>query len=547
MYHLMIIDDERYIVESLSELFLSQREMDLDIMTAYYGDEALELLQTRKADVILMDIRMPGLSGIETAKRILADWPQCRIIFLTGYANFDYIYEIKQMPNSSFLLKTEGAEAIVAAVRNAINEIEKQRDYQMLASQVELLQIQMKYLLYADVFRDLLFGQQITEMHDVIQQRGITFPFDTQRDIYLFYLKVRWQRSSGFQGDHNRHIASITGMLHHQLNGKCTVTLTDADQDTFAVFLQPCAEATFAMQANYFAYIYECLNDGISSYTEAELLLVVRNQEVSWGNIAAAFSHYHQYYHQAILPGFPQYGQIILCGDDAPLQVAQDNYLSLQTAERKLLAQLSTGLHTMDEQQVRQALDNMKAIYPHGAGIHDIASARLYHKISDIYIEHIMQYRLRDTIAQKISLHNLYSPDQASSWDKLIGYYHKLTSILLQTITEEENDSRERIIAQIQAFIQNNLHRNLSLVEIANVANYNSAYVSRLFKQMTGENLFQYIVRVKMEKAKDYLVRTNDSIQQIAEKLGYDSSQYFSSVFKKKTGLSPRDYRNRSI
>ena len=117
----------------------------------------------------------------------------------------------------------------------------------------------------------------------------------------------------------------------------------------------------------------------------------------------------------------------------------------------------------------------------------------------------------------------------------------------MQTITFEENDSRERTIAQIQAYIQSNLHRELSLTEIANSVNYNSTYISRLFRQMTGENLFQYIMQVKMARAKEYLTQTNDSIQAIAEKLGFDTSQYFSSVFKKQTGLSPRDYRNRSM
>ena len=142
MYRLLIVDDERYITESLVELFSAQRDMNLEITAAYYGDEALYILQSQKVDIILLDIKMPGMSGIEVARKIVADWPLCKIIFLTGYASFDYIYEIEQMANTSFLLKTEDNAAIVSAVRRAIDEIEEQKRYRQLSIQARQAQIE---------------------------------------------------------------------------------------------------------------------------------------------------------------------------------------------------------------------------------------------------------------------------------------------------------------------------------------------------------------------------------------------------------------------
>ncbi len=179
--------------------------------------------------------------------------------------------------------------------------------------------------------------------------------------------------------------------------------------------------------------------------------------------------------------------------------------------------------------------------------MHHLAAINLYHKIADLFIEFILQHHLTEKIALQIGLYMLYEPGQFQSWSDFTDYCHKLSSLLLQAVSSQELDGREQIVSQIRAYVQNNLQKSLSLTEISNSVNYNSTYVSRLFRQMTGENLSDYILRTRMTKAMEYLTQGNESIQAIAEKLGFDTSQYFSYVFRKHTGFSPREYRNRSF
>ena len=82
MNRLLIVDDEHHIVNWLAELFSSRQEMDLEIMKAYSGYETLELLKKYKMDLILLDIQMPGMSGLEVAEKALADWPTTQIILI---------------------------------------------------------------------------------------------------------------------------------------------------------------------------------------------------------------------------------------------------------------------------------------------------------------------------------------------------------------------------------------------------------------------------------------------------------------------------------
>ena len=85
---------------------------------------------------------------------------------------------------------------------------------------------------------------------------------------------------------------------------------------------------------------------------------------------------------------------------------------------------------------------------------------------------------------------------------------------------------------------------NLNLMTLSDVVNYNSSYVSRIFKQTTNMNLSDYVTACRISKAKELLFNTGDSINIIAEKVGFDTSQYFCMVFRKEVGMTPGEYRN---
>lgn len=548
MFRLLIVDDERYIVESLSELFSTRP--DLDILTAYYGDNALRILKNTKVDLIFLDIKMPGMSGIEVAREITVNWPNCKIIFFTGYASFDYIYEIKNMKNTSFLLKTEDNDTILASLQQAITELETQRSYQQLTSQAEQMQMRLSYLLHADILRDLLNGKSPTDLRETIARSNEHFQFDITSPLHLLYLKIKWESSIDFHVDFHQRITMLTAYFHHCLNEKYRISLVDMDTNTFLLFIQPLAGVHPTMNMSHSTYIRECLNDSISStlpIPDCHLLLLMREQEISWFQIGKSFDFYHQYFINILLPSFAQYDRLITCKDEDLNCSSQDSSFQRISLSPSLLPGLNAGLQAGNLQEINVILQQLQEILSQMGSMHHLAAISLYHNISNIYIDFIMQYHLTEKIALHIGLYKLYNLNQFQTWADLIAYYQQLSILLTQTVANGENDSRNRTILQVKAFIKSNLHRSLSLNEIANAVNYNSTYLSRLFHQITGESISQYIIREKIAKAEDYLAHSSESIQNIAEKLGFESSQYFSLVFKKNTGLSPRDFRNHTI
>ncbi len=108
---------------------------------------------------------------------------------------------------------------------------------------------------------------------------------------------------------------------------------------------------------------------------------------------------------------------------------------------------------------------------------------------------------------------------------------------------EEERSMKQKTIEKARWFIENNLRNNISLTDVAESVYLNPSYLSRLFKQELGENVINYINRIRVEKAQKLLVSTNMKIIDIAKETGFSSSGYFSAVFRRYTGMNPMDYK----
>lgn len=111
----------------------------------------------------------------------------------------------------------------------------------------------------------------------------------------------------------------------------------------------------------------------------------------------------------------------------------------------------------------------------------------------------------------------------------------------LDGVIDDEEWQSDDIMARLQRYIENNYMKKLTLIEIAGAIHANRSYISRLYKQKTGVNLFDAINRLKIEKAKEML-KSGLKVYETAEKLGFDDVAYFSKVFKKSEGVSPKDF-----
>lgn len=125
--------------------------------------------------------------------------------------------------------------------------------------------------------------------------------------------------------------------------------------------------------------------------------------------------------------------------------------------------------------------------------------------------------------------------------DDLVAVLPSVSEVLLEEKGERESKEKD-IIAKIMDFIEAQYMRKLSLEEIANEVHINKFYLSRLFKERTGENLIDYINKKRIDRAKVYFKEGGKKIYEIADLIGLYDTAYFSKIFKKYTGYAPSEY-----
>jgi two-component system response regulator YesN len=121
-------------------------------------------------------------------------------------------------------------------------------------------------------------------------------------------------------------------------------------------------------------------------------------------------------------------------------------------------------------------------------------------------------------------------------------YLQRLAEGLCEQLHARKQDYRAKVVTNIQQYIQENLNRKLNLNEVALLFGFSQNYLSSLFSKYSGCSFVEYITKTKIEAAKDLMAKTDSRIYEIADQLGFESSFYFSKVFKKVEGISPRQY-----
>ena len=133
MIRLLIADDEKLEREALAELVQRRFEREVVLEMAENGRKAADTAVLWNADLILMDIEMPGMSGLDAARAVLAQRPSCRVIFVTAYSLFQYAHEAVHLGACDYLLKPVDPDELEASIRRAIRQIETERKLEALA------------------------------------------------------------------------------------------------------------------------------------------------------------------------------------------------------------------------------------------------------------------------------------------------------------------------------------------------------------------------------------------------------------------------------
>lgn len=557
MYNLLIVDDEPIIADMLCDMFGDLREPEFSVLKAYSGYEALDWMKRTKVDIVLSDISMPGMNGLEVQKEIRRQWPGCKVVFLTGFNEFDYVQTAIRNEGVDYVLKTEGEEAILQAVKKAAAQIDREmRNEELIARAKQNMDIAIP-LLQGNYLMDLVEGMEWGPEDRKKQFCELHIPLQYDMPVLLITGRVDlWPERISLM-EKMQLVYGIQNIVAEHLGKSIAAVPVLYERTRLLWLLQPAPEQDMGEYADPQGEVWKrtCLfvqgtMDNIQISCKQLLGIpasfAASSGPVGWEEVSSRFESLKMALdraagmsHEVLLIDQTASGEGSGSGGDKEAAVEQ-----LVRSELRKIDRLKSCLENGQR-------DEFAEIY---SGIRDIAGKNpeangevwheLYHSLSAMFLSHINRWKLADRLGERIDLKKLTGMDVFSSWAEAAEYFQKLAECIYDYQKDESFKSANRIFGFIKTHTEQHLDGDLSLTRFADLLHFHPFYLSRLFKQVTGKSLTEYVTGVKAEKAKEMLKESHYKINEIAETLGFETASYFTRFFKKYTGQTPQEYRN---
>lgn len=545
MYRLLVVDDEEFITDSLSEVLGRLQTVELDVCKAYSGREALEWLNSTRIDIVLTDIRMPGISGLDLMSIIRRQWPLCRIIFLTGFNDFDPVYQAVQAPVVKYLLKTEGYPKVVQAVTDTIRELKEELRQKQLLAQTQEQRNMLESLAQEGFIRQLLYGSESgmkAEVAGNFERLGI--PLDAASSVYLVLGNLARSKSSGTYADKREAALAVKTLADQYLKDQSrSVGIIDRYGDLLWL-VQPPAEAPQSSESpessaeadegmvRYLEGTLELVQTACLDALDAEISFAISGLPCRWEWLADTYERIRQMQHDRAGDG----AHMVMTVRTEPKHSAEPPQESVRREKFDLLAgHLEAGRREAFMEQLQQMTKSIS-----DGVITEIAHVmELYYSIALVLLAYINRRKLHEQISVAGIMRFDAHPNREEAFRHLVRSAESLFAIR----REHEVNKAESAMADVCRYIEDHLYEDLSLVRLSKRFHFNPSYLSRLFKEVVGQNISEYIEESRARKAKELLALGTFKIHEIGTQVGYESPHSFSRFFKKKTGMAPQEFR----
>jgi two-component system response regulator YesN len=530
MYNLLIVDDEMFAVKGISK-GIDWSELGIGrIYEAYDYESACDIMSSTPIHIVLADIEMPGKSGLELLQWMNENHFAPVTIFLTGHADFQYAQKALDLGSFKYMLKPVDHEELKRIARNAISKYSADRDSQNFNERyqtyVELWEKQLPILrerLWQDVLSSKLLASSGQVKHMLQQYRlpltadSLVVPILISVEEWYKELSVRDEEIMQFalrSAASDVFFQSYKGDViqdHHE----SVVVLLYMEEDQSVSFddFQMCCQQYIEACNQYFYCCVSCyIGDPTPVHsvvrTYSILVEMERNKTKNQNNVFLQSQSVFGSEASLPIPWLPDWLHLI--------EMGKKDELLLQ------LDQLCAAL----DQDPRTTIETLESIY-HGL----VYMLRFVIQKKYLKIDHVF-----DQNSGFYSRHAVKSVPYFHSWAK------KMIVIAIEAINAC-GKSTSSIIEKVQHYITNHMMYDITRDEIASSVYLNPAYLSRLYKQETGHTLTDYIIHVRVEKAKSLLAESNIKISEVSLSVGYSHFSHFSKIFKKMVGVTPQEFR----
>jgi two-component system, response regulator YesN len=541
-YKLLIVDDEVEVRKGIINK-VQWEELGYEIVAeGENGKEALELFEKTMPDVVLTDIKMPFMNGLELAAIVKEKYPTTRIIVMTGFDEFEYAHKAIKLNVSEYLLRPISAQELTDILTKVKNQMDEE-----IAEKENVEALREHYRKSIPILREKFLASLVTSAinKEEIEEKSRSYGLKLQGKSFMASIispdKNNPQNNQEENSELIKEGAEGEGLLKFAVLNIVEETLAKYNLGT--AFLN--GENVVVITASN-----EVDRDAVSSNTLKALEEINRTVEkflkakvtIGVGNICEDISLVRHSYENALAALdyriFMGKAKIIWIEDIEP--TSANKLVFDESKERALSSSIKVGTIEETEGIIDKFFD-------------EITSSKASFKDYQIYIMEMLTTILkaaRDSSVDIdeifglnhnlfIELHGLRNIQEAQAWFKSIS------KKIMNYIVQGRQDSYKLVVDEAKDYVKKNYSESdITINGVCNYLHISPTYFSFIFKKETKTTFINYLTNFRMDAAKELLRTTNLKTFEIADKVGYAEPNYFSYSFKKKFGVSPSEYRN---
>lgn len=537
MLKVFLVEDEVVMRNGIKNTIPWEKEGFEFVGEASDGELAYPLIKKEKPDILITDIKMPFMDGLELSRIVKKELPQIKIIILSGYNDFDYAKSAISIGVTDYLLKPIGAAKLLEAIRKVADMIETERENERILEryrrEMEENVQREKNKLWSDLASNHLSTAEVLENG---QRLGIDF---TASAFLVFLFKiVREEDASGNLQDFVDASAQIERFAEVWEN----VITFDRSPDGWAFLVKGGSEEEVLKRLEFGR---ENLIRRISCYPQLEYFGGIGSVVQRLGDVRSSYLEAAKAFSGRFFIGM---NKIVRAEDVPGIHASAGEKIDVSVLRSKKVEQelIEKFLKSGTQEEIKSLLEE----YFRNVGEQNYQSL-LYRQYVMMDLFFIITDFLKglDIRVEKLPkecrdineiIRNTSSPEEMEE------HLERLFEEAMKLRDSHSLKKYSALLEEAKAFIQENYQKEeMSLQTVAAKVNISPSYFSAIFSSEMGQTFIEYLTSVRLDRAKELLMCSSMRTAEIGYEVGYKDSHYFSYIFKKVVGCSPKEYKNR--
>ncbi|TXK74851.1 response regulator [Paenibacillus sp. N3.4] len=535
MIQLLIVDDEAHVVDRLYAT-IDWASLGIEqVYKAYSGKEALELLEQLSVNIVITDIQMPGISGLQLIAEINRRWAKTKCILLSGYSDFNYAKEAILQGTEDYLLKPVTEQDLLATVKRVMDKLQKEWETVFSAQRLTYTFKENLPLLRGNLLQDLLQGQHVSELSLRNKMQMLELPDYYKQEFVFMMIRLESDFLEYDTGRLSLMEYAISNMVEELFAEKLDSWHTKDAHDYLVFVMKHKQETPEKGDMAWLERTASVLQSAVNTYLKGKISILLS----TWGQFPEELNTMYN----ASLSTFRK-------------RIGSEHELFMRLGEESVHTELSalqrlyeppTLNHLLEaarwedtEEKLSRIFDEMEKRFSESQE----HLLEIYFSVASAfaYIAHKNGRQLHQLIGDDYNRMTEGIPFRTVN--QLREWSNRSLQRMKEDMDQERKDSRVTLINDIRSFIDQHLASDVSLQSIADHVFLHPVYVSKIYKLETGENLSDYVNQTRMDRAVYLLKNGPDKIYEIATQLGYQRPHSFNHAFKKHYGMTPQEYRD---